>query len=412
MITIGKPYIESVEGKVRLCSVVNYDGTDEVIWYGVEEKYSKYLCVERADAFLLAFLPYAMAFKKDIKIEFAVSEKLYYQLNHYYIPSLAKFSNYYSAIKIECDYLDSTDYVNKQSAGVATGFSGGVDSFFTVLKHLNCKEESFRLTHLTFFKVGATGSFGGEGADSTYRIRVQQFQEYIQSTGLEFVAIESNISEHAKMSYNYIHTFRSMSAVLALQKLFRIYYYSSTATVGDFSFNVVDCANFDSFNLSNFTVEGIHMYSVGLDCERLDKQRFIQDYSETYKYLNVCNREAMNCSRCEKCLRTMAGFHCLGTLDKYSHVFDIEYYYSNFPKCMGLLLGKRFDGSCEGNIDAVLIKNMKKVGISIPLSAYFFSIPHVAKSIAYKYARRIKPIRKWYHKKMSKELGCNYQDDY
>ena len=351
MITIGKPYIESVEGKVRLCSVVNYDGTDEVIWYGVEEKYSKYLCVERADAFLLAFLPYAMAFKKDIKIEFAVSEKLYYQLNHYYIPSLAKFSNYYSAIKIECDYLDSTDYVNKQSAGVATGFSGGVDSFFTVLKHLNCKEESFRLTHLTF------------------------------------------------------------SAVLALQKLFRVYYYSSTATVRDFSFNVVDCANFDSFNLSNFTVEGVHMYSVGLDCERLDKQRFIQDFPETYKYLNVCNREAMNCSRCEKCLRTMAGFHCLGTLEKYSDVFDVKYYQENFSKCMGLLLGKRFDGSAEGNIDAVLIKNMKKAGIHIPIGAYLKSVPHAIRSLAYKYARKIKPIRKWYHKKMNEELGCNYQDN-
>lgn len=413
MITIGKPYIETLsDGLTRLCAVVNYSGSDEIIWYSVENKYSKYLCHERADAFLLAFLPYAMAFKKDIIVHGSVSERLYYHLTNYYIPSLSKFSHYYREVNIRCEFLDPTNYVNQESSGVATGFSGGVDSFFTVLKHINCKEPSYQLTHLTFFKVGATGSFGGEDADNTYKTRVNQFQEYIKTTGLEFVTIESNVSEHAKMSYNYIHTFRSMSAVLALQKLFRVYYYSSTATIGDFSFNVVDCANFDFFNLTNFSVEGVSMYSVGLDCERLDKQRFIQDYHETYRYLNVCNKEAMNCSRCEKCLRTMAGFQCLGSLEKYSEVFDVEYYKSNFSKCMGLLLGKRFDGSAEGNIDAVLIKNMKKSGIHIPVSAYIYSFPHALRSLAYKYARRVKPIRKWYHKKMSEELGgCNYQDD-
>ena len=36
MITIGKPYLKTVENDfVRLCSFVNYDGKDEEIWYGV-----------------------------------------------------------------------------------------------------------------------------------------------------------------------------------------------------------------------------------------------------------------------------------------------------------------------------------------------------------------------------------------
>ena len=93
MIKIRKPYIKIKEEKVRLCSVVNYDGNDNEIWYEVDKEYGEFLCHERADAFLLAFLPYAMAFKHDIEIEGAVSEKLLYQLNNYYIPALSKFSN-------------------------------------------------------------------------------------------------------------------------------------------------------------------------------------------------------------------------------------------------------------------------------------------------------------------------------
>ena len=101
MIQIGKPYIyKTNEEKVRLCSVVNYDGNDNEIWYEVDKEYGEFLCHERADAFLLAFLPYAMAFKHDIEIEGAVSEKLFYQLINYYIPALSKFTKYYNSIKI------------------------------------------------------------------------------------------------------------------------------------------------------------------------------------------------------------------------------------------------------------------------------------------------------------------------
>ncbi len=409
MIKIGKPYVKEMPNSTRLCASVNYDGSDHEIWYGVEKKYAEFLCWERADAFLLAFLPYAMAFEHDIVIDAPVSERLYYQLVNYYIPCLAKFTHYYSAIQIDCTELDSTNF-GINASGVATGFSAGVDSFYSVLKHLDNEEEEYKLTHLTFFKVGATGSFGGEKAERVFKHRVNQFKEYATLHNLEFVIVDSNISEHARMSYNYIHTFRSMSAVLALQKLFRVYYYASTGTIGDFCFNVVDVANFDFFNLNNFTVEGMQLYSVGLDCERLEKQEYIQEFEDTYKYLNVCNKEADNCSRCEKCIRTMAGFHCLGTLERYKDVFDIEYYKHNFAKCMGLLIGKKFDGTAEGNIDAALVKTMKARGIAIPPAAYIKAIPVAIRSVAFRTARSIRPIRKWYHKRMNKKLGCNYKD--
>lgn len=360
---------------------------------------------------MLAFLPYAMAFEHDIIIHGAVSERLFYQLKNYYIPSLSKFTNgYYKSVTITPERLDGTCYVSEETHGVGTGFSAGVDSFYTVLKHLDIPEKSFELTHLTFFKVGATGSFGGQKADATFKHRVEKFKGFAEEHGLKLVTVDSNISEHAIMSYNYIHTFRSMSAVLALQKLFGKYYYSSATVIGDFAFNVVDAANYDFFNLKNFSVEGMELYSVGLDCERMEKQRFIQDFSETYELLNVCNNEAENCCRCEKCIRTMVGFYCMGTLDRYAKAFDVEYFKKNFGKCAGLLIGKQFDGTAEGDIDRVLIRDMKKKGIHIPISAYFHAVPTAFKSLTFRAARSIKPVRKWYHKRMHDKLGFNYVD--
>ncbi len=409
MITIGKPYTKEMpDGTIRLCSIVNYDGNDNEIWYGVDEEYGSFLCYERADAFLMAFLPYAMAFKQNIRIDGSISEKLYYQLKNNYMPALSKYTNYYKKIKISCKKLDSTNYCTGD--GVGTGFSAGVDSFYTVLKHMGSQESSFNITHLTFFKVGATGSFGGDKADDTYHYRINQFRSFADSVGLPFLTVDSNISEHARMSFNYIHTFRSMSAVLALQKLFRIYYYSSGTTIDRFSLNVVDAANYDLLNVDCFTVEGLTVYSTGMAENRLEKQAFIKDYPVTYNYLNVCNTEAYNCCKCEKCIRTMAGFDCLGALKRYKKTFDVDYYYKNKGKCVGFLMGKSIDGTPEGGADAALVKAMRKAGVKIPLSAYFYQIPVAVRSVVFRIARSIKPIRKWYHRKMNKKLGCNYVD--
>ena len=90
----------------------------------------------------------------------------------------------------------------------------------------------FSVDAFNLFKVGATGSFGGEKADDVFNIRINYFKNYASSHNLEFVVVDSNISEHARMSFNYIHTFRTISAVLALQKLFRVYYFSSGFTIG------------------------------------------------------------------------------------------------------------------------------------------------------------------------------------
>lgn len=118
--------------KTRLCSIIRIDDEEQEIYYEVDEEYSRYLCYEWADAFLVGFLPYAMAFNHDIKIDGEVSEKLYYQITKFLIPALSKFTNDYRNITITCG-LNSKLY--NTGGSVSTGFSGRIEKVNFILNN-------------------------------------------------------------------------------------------------------------------------------------------------------------------------------------------------------------------------------------------------------------------------------------
>lgn len=73
-----------------------------------------------------------------------ISEQLYYQLYAHYIPTLAKCLEWHHNICIECE-LDHTklDSLNV----VATGVSGGVDSWYTLIKSKQDNPPGYQITH-------------------------------------------------------------------------------------------------------------------------------------------------------------------------------------------------------------------------------------------------------------------------
>lgn len=352
MIIINKPYVskDSVDkGWVKLCSDIQLDNDTTTVWYEVEEEYSNYLCYEKADAFLAGILPLAMAFKHDIIVKGApVSEKLYWSLSNLLIPCLDKYSNYYQKIHIEAELTDIT----YDSFAVGTGFSAGVDSFFTLLKNYNMPTSSFNITHLTFFNVGANGSYGGAKSEERFAERIKTYEPYIKKLGVGFIKINSNISEFVMMSYNYTHSFRSLSAVLAMQKMFKTYYYSAGFTLDEFCMNPADSAYYDLMNVQALSNESVTFYTTGTVETRLDKVKYISQFSDTYSLLNVCNEHDYNCRTCEKCIRTMTELYSIGQLEKYSEVFDVDYFYNHLGRNLAFCLAKQHDGSVEGQFSS------------------------------------------------------------
>lgn len=366
-IHIGTPEIRNNGGFCELHALIRTDETEYDMWYRVEKEYGQYLTAERADAFIVALLPYALSHSLDIESSQVMSAKLYHQLKGYLIPALAKFTKAYHPIELR-SRLCHDELPN--AGAVGTGMSGGVDSYYTILKNYNTENSAYNLTHLTFFNVGSHGDNGGEKARELFKKRITDAKANAEHLGLPLVIVDSNISEYLMMDHLATHTYRSCSAVLALQKLFAVYLFSSGHDLTEFCVSSEVCASHDILNVHCLATENTDFYLSGLQERRIDKELFLADQKEARERLNVCVVDEHNCSRCEKCLRTMIGLYALGRLDDFSAVFDVEDFKGNLAKRLGFMVGRLHKNSYREARD-----EMRKRKLRIPFMAYVYGAP-------------------------------------
>ena len=380
---IGKPYLEHVMGKVRVCASISQEEHEPYIaWYEFETKYEEYICIERADAFVINVLLYAMEHGLDIECEQVLSEKLYYHINEYLIPCISKNIRKYQRILVDAPI--SNEKLECKNA-VGASLSGGVDSFYTLAKHISRKEKSFEITHLTFFNAGASGSYGGEEARKKYLDRIDWIKEVADCVNKEFICVDTNFNEFLKQDHRSTHTFRTLSIPLVLQKLFAKYYFATGYALPHFEFCSIDTADYDLLNVACFETETISFYASGIEATRMDKLKEIVNFEITEQYLNVCVSEAVNCGKCEKCRRTMMGLYALGKLEKYKAVFDLDYFNDHRESYFDLVYAKR-DEHDWAEIYALMNKNEFTIrnyliGTSMRL---FVKAKKIAKKIIYK----------------------------
>ena len=130
----------------------------------------------------------------------------------------------------------------------------------------------------------------------------------------------------------------ALSCIYALQGAFAKYFYSAGCSIREFScvkskenFQL-DAAHYDMLTLNSASIPGLDFISTGGSLDRIAKTKTIADYDPAYKYLNVCVTAVENDSTCFKCVRTMLTLDALGKLDKFSAVFDVQYYMNHRKK--------------------------------------------------------------------------------
>lgn len=331
VIRIGKPYIEqTADQKYRLCAEFREDGKEPYIaWYEVDEQYRAYLCEERTDAFAVVLLPYALRHGLDIHCEQVMSERLFYQLTQVLLPTLGGRVGDFKRINL---VADTSNAMLPSYGARGASVSGGVDSFYTLLNHLNRSESKFNVTHLAFFNVGAHGDYGGNEARELYHKRIEMVRPIAEELGLSFVTVDSNLSEFLRLRHVASHTYRTLSVVLALQKLFDAYFFASGYSYREFMLSSDGPAHFDLLNLQCLTTENTTFYLSGAEKTRQEKLGLITNHEITYRYLNVCTDDGPNCSRCTKCRRTMMGLYLHGKLEHYRQVFDVDWFLSHIQE--------------------------------------------------------------------------------
>ena len=331
MIRITQPWIEIHDGKSRCLCNIFVDDELRTIWFDTSEEYGDYLCIERGDAYLIGLLNWAMRRGDSIVSDIPITEELYYNITVSLIPSLVKYSKGLHPIDITCKLAPAIT----QGTAVGTGCSCGVDSFTTIYKHMDNEPfDEFSLTHLCINNVGAFAECYSEyGKEKTKTERYAISQAVAKELSLPLIVTDSNFADVFEQDHLLSHTYSSVFAIYMLQKLWKKYYYSSSGH--DYSeFSLIDndtksAAFYELLSLQCFSTFGLRIYSDGGEMTRLEKTELIADYSIAQKRLHVCLTRPYNCGKCDKCLRTLLTLDCIGKLESFSNVFDIEEYKRN-----------------------------------------------------------------------------------
>lgn len=327
VLTIGRPRIEAgAKGQTRLVADVDIAGERRSIWLSVENRYARYLCHERSDAFVAGLLPVAFRRHLDIECEAPVGEHLLFQLRSYLIPLISKYGRSVWPVNIkaevDCSVLSNDD-------GVGTGISCGVDCLHVLLNHANPEFPHLKITHLVLNNVGA---FGRRGHSNQFAWSIDLAHKFCRETGYELIVIDSNIFDETGLDFMLNCTYLNVFPVLALQKLWRVFLLGSGGDDFNEIFTLVNnddhCAeDVDLIILDGFSTPGLRIYSEGLPYTRMEKLRRLMNFPLAQKYLQVCvNGSGGNCGECFKCKRTLLQLDALGCLDEFSNVFDIKKY--------------------------------------------------------------------------------------
>lgn len=378
MIEISSPEI-STEGKfIEVFSIIKIDGKEDRLWYKFPLEYEKFIVTENLDAFLVGLLFLGLKSGNDITLKGAVSARLFYTLNHYVIPALVLSNNNFKPIKIFPEVLN---YKNLNTEGVAgTGMSCGVDSFATYYDHQH-ELKDYKIQHVTFFNVGSHLDFGGEKARRIYQKRLKSVGEFTKNEGVGLIPVDSNLSEILLMNFQQTHSFRSVSCVLLLQKLFKNYYYSSAYRLDHFKLNSKDTSDFDLFNMQMLSTESTNFFASVAQFSRVERTLMVAEYPATFNRLDVCTNPPLhsnfiNCSTCYKCMRTQLTLDIENKLELYNNVFDIKAYTREKERYIGSLLVKKK----KSPLDYEVLDFLKKEKFTPSMNIYYYSAISIIKS--------------------------------
>jgi hypothetical protein len=336
---ISKPEILDRDGEIVYRVGVESSAGAQTLWYSLGKQFGN-LVTNNCDAPLAALLIPAMAYGEDIRIDGAISERLYYNLSRAYQCVLKHVMPPLHRVAIHPADLESG---GQRASGVATGFSGGIDSYCVMADHhYGDLPAGFKITHLLFNNVGSHGA----GAERLFLDRFARLTPLVERLGLPYIKINSNLNDFYPPGYDFqqTHTPRNVSAALLLQRGIGRFLYASAASYQDAGVGPHIAMGYeDTITLPLLGTEALETMSVGSEYTRVEKTLRVAEVPDSYETLDVCTcpDRAGNCSVCWKCMRTLATLDVAGLLQRYARVFDLNAYKRRRRKYIGIVLRGR-----------------------------------------------------------------------
>ncbi len=263
-----------------------------------------------SDTFLSAAMFPAMKIGKPLQVSGMVSPKLLaatqtiQDMFHKWFPEFQKIP-----IKAEPGLSDEVS----QTFEIGVFFSGGVDSFYTLLKHQD------EITKIIFIH-----GFDMMLEKTSLRIKVsKEIRRVARELGKQLIEVETNVCEFAD-EYGYDGTVLP-SIGLILSPQFRKIYIASNVSydhlLPDSSHPLLEPL---------WSTESLTFEQDGCEASRIEKITRISQSDIALRSLRVCLEnpdDSYNCGQCEKCLRTMISLKAVGALERcttFDRRIDIE----------------------------------------------------------------------------------------
>lgn len=275
---------------------------------------------EDASPFAAALLLPSMKRGEDLIIEGSVSERLYKGM-HAVMHEVLDWNIGLKPIKIEAGAL-AADAL--QPPRTASFFSGGVDSFYTYLKHNTGPEQADRVDSFILVK-----GFDIEPRNtSLWDATLKNISAITAAERIELVAVQTNIQGLVEpiLSWDYLHGGCLAAVGLFLRRAFRQIYIPASFSLEEQQ-PWGSCLALDG----HWSTESTTFVHDGVEATRLEKViRQIAQSPLALEHLRVCYenvRGSYNCGQCDKCLRTMISLYIAGALEKsrtFPHGIDPE----------------------------------------------------------------------------------------
>lgn len=202
-------------------------------------------------------------------------------------------------------HVKHQEHAPNKSGAVAAFFSGGVDSFYTLKKHLD------KITHLVFVH--------GFDVDVSNDLKRREFADNARAVaeqlGLVLVEVETNLREFGKRNVSWPDAYFGAglaSIALLLAPRFESIYIPASVS----SEQLIPMGSHPDLDhhWGNGQITIIHD---GIESDRFEKIKAISDWDLVSKHLRICYQsklEGLNCGRCRKCTWTMMVLEALGRL--------------------------------------------------------------------------------------------------
>lgn len=315
---IVHPIQQSVKaGKVRVSAAIEVETHGaaslfpEQLWYEFPEDVCDGLRVT-SDGMAAAVLLLASSLGERLKLTEAISPRLLYGMEEYLRVFNCWFPARFPIIPIE----PSSRAVGllPSSKGVATAFSGGVDSSYTLWTHLPEREkhEGYRLSHAVFIH-GLDIPLSDE---ITFNVASRAYEAMLQQVGVRLLTVRTNARQFTTgLPWELAHGAILLSVPLLLGRLLQRFFVPASTTY-------VDVGEWGSDPLVDhlLSTETLDIVHDGASAYRVDKVRAISTWPLVYSHLRTCwekPNKLLNCCHCYTCHITMGALEAETALKRF-----------------------------------------------------------------------------------------------